>query len=350
MEWLIILVCLCLNAFLAAAEIAFVSITRAQVRELLKTGKRSARALFELRENPERTLSVLQVGISLVGALAAAVGGSEANVSFAPYLQQRFGMGESASRALAIACIVLPYTMLNVIFAELVPKTLALRNPGKIAMAAAGWLTSLDRIFLPLVDFLEWATKRILFVFFPKSKSTDNALSPDTVELDTLSSQARQYILNLVNLEKKRVRDVMMPWAQVDQVFYTQPIAEVEAIALRSGHTRLPVIADGQIFGIINTKELLALVKSGEEAWAPIVRPMSRVQEYDTLFKALRQMQEKRSHLSSVFAGTRLTGIVTMEDILEEIIGEIYDEDDDGALRRILSSTSRLRTPIKPKT
>lgn len=210
-------------------------------------------------------------------------------------------------------------------------------------MASSRWLMTLDAIFLPLVDFLEWATRKILTTFFPKSRATSMQAPQDTVELDTLSSQARQYILNLVRLEKKRVRDVMLSWNQVDHVYFSQPIQEVEAIALRSGHTRLPVIAEGQIFGIINTKELLALVKAGEPKWTQIVRPMSRVQEYDTLFKALRQMQEKRSHLSSVFAGTTLTGIVTMEDIIEEVIGEIYDEDDDGALRRILGSTSRLR-------
>jgi putative hemolysin len=149
--------------------------------------------------------------------------------------------------------------------------------------------------------------------------------------------------LNLVSIEKKRVRDVMLPWAQVDHIYFSQTIQEIEAVALRSGHTRLPVIAEGQVFGIINTKELLALVKSGADKWVQIVRPVSRVQEFDTLLKALRQMQEKRSHLSTVFAGTSLVGIVTMEDILEEVIGEIYDEDDDGALRRILSSSTRLR-------
>jgi putative hemolysin len=149
--------------------------------------------------------------------------------------------------------------------------------------------------------------------------------------------------MNLVGLEKKRVRDIAMPWNQVDHVFITQGINEVEAVALRSGHTRLPVISEGQVFGVLNTKELLALVKSGSESWTQIVRQISRVQEYETLLKALRQMQEKRSHLSAVFAGTSLMGIVTMEDILEEVIGEIYDEDDDGALRRILSAGFRRR-------
>lgn len=341
MEWLIVAVCLVFNALLAAAEIAFVSITRSQVRELLKTGKKSAETLLELRENPERTLSVIQVGISLVGMLAAAVGGVEATRSMSPRLAEYFGIGIKSAEALALVMAVVPLTFLNVIFAELVPKTLALRNPQKIAMFSARWLKRMDQIFLPIVDFLEWATKKILTVFFPKSKP---APAPtDTVELDQLSQQARQYILNLVGVEKKRVRDVMLPWGQVDHAYFAQPIEEVESIALRSGHTRLPVMAEGQLFGIINTKELLALVKAGNDKWVHIVRPMSKVLEGDSLFKALRQMQEKRSHLSAVFVGSNLVGIVTMEDIIEEIIGEIYDEDDDGALRRILSSQGRMR-------
>ena len=347
MEWILVLVCLVLTGFLAAAEIAFVSITRAQVRELVKSGRKSAKALFRLRENPERTLSVLQIGISLVGALAAAVGGAEAQETFSPFLTERFHLSIRVSHALAIAIVVIPYTLINVIFAELVPKTLALRNPGRIALLSARWLDTLDTIFLPIVDFLEWATKRILALCFPKSRANVPSTTVDTVELDTLSVQARQYVLNLVGLEKKRVRDVMMPWTQVDCAQTTDQIGVVEAMSLRSGHTRLPVVAEGRVVGIINTKELHALVKSGAQQWDQIIRPISQVQEYDPLFKALRQMQEKRSHLSAVFAGTTLTGIVTMEDILEEVIGEIYDEDDDGALRRILSTAATARRPLK---
>lgn len=347
MEWLVVAVCLFLNALLAAAEIAFVTLTRAQLREVAKSGKKSAQTLLELRENPERTLSVMQIGISLVGALAAAVSGVQAHQDLVPYFMEHLTVSANTARALSLISIVLPLTFLEVVFGELVPKTLALRNPLRVALFSARFLMALDMVFLPIVDFLEWSTKKILWLVFPKSRTP--APIPETVELDTLSSQARQYILNLVGVEKKRVRDVMLPWSQVDHVYFSQTIQEVETVALRSGHTRLPVIAEGQVFGIINTKELLALVKSGADKWVQLVRPVSRVQETDSLFKALRQMQEKRSHLSTVFAGTSLVGIVTMEDILEEVIGEIYDEDDDGALRRILSSAGRMRGgPNKP--
>jgi putative hemolysin len=211
MEWLVIAICLGLNALLAAAEMAFVTLTRSQVKELAKSGRGSAAILLTLRENPERTLSVMQVGIGLVGALAAAVGGVEAHARLTPYIMVYFPLSPELAKTLAIAAIVIPLTFVNVIFAELVPKTLALRNPVKIALFSARWLMWFDKIFLPIVDFLEWTTKRVLSVLFPKSRSAQHIPSADTVELDQLSSQARQYVLNLVGLEKKRVRDIALP-------------------------------------------------------------------------------------------------------------------------------------------
>jgi putative hemolysin len=335
---LLIAVCLILNAFFAAFEMAFVALTRSRLKELAKTGNQTAIKLAHLRQNPERTLSAIQVGITLVGALAAAIGGAQAYENVAPYLSQRFEISHPLASIASMVMVVIPLTMVNVIFSELVPKTLALRSPLKIALFATKWLLLLDRIFLPLVNFLEWITKKILHLVFPRSRPDESTSGAETVELDSLSVQARQYVLNLVAIEKKRVRDVSLPWAQVDFVSPTDPISEVEAMVLRSGHTRLPVMNDGQVAGIINTKELLALVKAGAVAWTQIIRPISKVQGADTLLKALRQMQEKRSHLSAVYEGTNLTAIVTMEDVIEEIIGEVYDEDDDGALRRILTT------------
>lgn len=340
-EALIIVVCLILNAFLAAFEMAFVALTRARLKEIAKAGNPTAVKLASLRQNPERTLSAIQVGITLVGALAAAVGGAQAYERLSPYLVERLDIQLVTANALSVVLVIVPLTMVNVIFSELIPKTLALRSPVRIALIATRWLVLLDRIFLPLVNILEWITKRVLHWFFPRTRIDESAIPTDTVELDQLSVQARQYVLNLVAIEKKRVREVALPWGQVDYVNWNVTIADVETMVLRSGHTRIPVMKDGHIAGIINTKELLALIKAGEADWSKVVRPISMVLASDTLLKALRQMQEKRSHLSTVFEGNTLTGIVTMEDIIEEIIGEVYDEDDDGALKRILSARVR---------
>lgn len=337
-ELIIMIVCLGLNAVLAAFEIAFVTVPKSKLKELAKNGKVSAQTLLELRKNPERTLSVIQVGITMVGALAAAVGGAEAKESFAPGIATFFQIQDNTAEVIALLMIVIPWTMLTVVFGELVPKTLALRNPQRIGLASSRPLLLLDRAFLPIVNILEWTTKKVLRVFFPRSKVIDEAAqAAETVELGSLSHQARQYVLNLVALEKKRVGHVYLPWAQVDYLLKDNALEDVETLVVRSGHTRLPVMDDGQVTGIINTKELLSLIKAGEKDWTTIIRPISRVNEQSSLLMTLRQMQEKRSHLSAVYHGDRLKGIVTMEDILEEVIGEVYDEDDDDALKRILT-------------
>lgn len=332
------IICLAFNAVLAAFEIAFVTVPRSKLKELAKNGNSSAKTLLELRQSPERTLSVIQVGITMVGALAAAVGGAEAQENFAPTIATLFSISLSTAEGIALLLIVVPWTMLTVVFGELVPKTLALRNPQRIGLASAKTLLWLDRAFLPIVNFLEWATKRVLKMLFPKSRVIDEAtLALETVELGSLSHQARQYVLNLVALEKKRVGHVYLPWTQVDYLLKDNALEDVETMVVRSGHTRLPVVDDGQVVGVINTKELLSLIKAGEKDWTTIIRPISRVNEQSSLLMTLRQMQEKRSHLSAVYHGEKLKGIVTMEDILEEVIGEVYDEDDDDALKRILT-------------
>lgn len=344
LEVFVVLLCLVINAILAGFEIAFVSVQRSKLKELAKNGSKAAQRLLDLRKNPERTLSVIQIGITLVSALAAAVSGAEAQENLAPHIRDWFGLKLSTAEGISLMIVVVPWTMLSVVFGELVPKTLALRNPSRIGLASAKWLVWLDKTFLPIVDFLEWSTKKVLSIFFPRSRTPDeHTNSQDTVELASLSHQTRQYVMNLVTLEKKRVGNVLLPWAQVDYLLKENAVDDVETAVVRSGHTRLPVVDDGQVVGVINTKELLTLIKAGRTDWVKIIRSISRVQEQDSLLLALRQMQEKRSHLSAVYHGDRLKGIVTMEDILEEIIGEVYDEDDDGALKRILA---QVRNPI----
>lgn len=351
-EIIIIIICLTLNALLAAVEMAFVTVRKQKLRELAKTGDARAIKLLSLRERPERTLSVIQIGITLVGAIAAAVGGAGAEESIAPILESSLSLSENTAEIVSVFLVVLPITYLSVVVGELVPKALALRNPSGIAIRAVSPLEFFDRFLTPVVNVLEWSTKKVLHVFFKRNQEeTAAAENADPMDIDQLSNQAQEYFLNLVSLEKKRVKDVFLPWTGVVHVEIGQSLADVEAIILSSGHTRLPVLREGEVIGTINTKEFMAFRKMNQEDWSVILRPEVRVQKSASLISALRQMQEKRIHLSIVYSQNQRVGIVTIEDILEEVIGDVFDEDDDGAIRRILSLGSRFRgsgTPREP--
>jgi putative hemolysin len=345
-EIFVVATCLLLNALFASYEMAFVTVTKAEVRKLAKTGNHDAQRILRLRENPERTLSVLQVGITVVGIISAAVGGAGAEESFSPFFERAFGVTENLAEAIAIIVVVLPLTYLNVVIGELVPKTLALRNPLKIAIMGAKTLTIADRILNPFVNVLEWSTKKILKIFFRRA-SQPVASTSETVEIAQLSAQTKQYVWNLVNTENKRIWDVLMPWERVDFVQASDPYEQVAAKIIASGHTRLPVVSDEKIVGVLHTKEFQALAATGTTAWQSIVRTALSVSGGDPVLRVLRTMQEKRSHLAVVLSvDTKPMGIVTLEDIIEEVVGDIFDEDDDGRIRKVLGSNPKLRSLV----
>lgn len=347
-EIFIVAVCLVLNAFFAAYEMAFVSVSRSELRKLVREGNPKAKALLGLRESPERTLSIIQIGITLVAAIAAAVGGAGAAEFIEPYLMSRFGIREVAAESIAVAVIVVPLTYLSVVLGELVPKTLALRNPTRIVLAGAGVLFLADRILSPVVSVLEWSTKQFLRVFFPRSRKAEQATGA-SVEIGGLSPLHQQFVLNMADIEKKRVADIFVPWDQVTHLSKKATVEEVSSTVLLSGHTRLPVAENGGVMGILHTKEFIALRDSGEEDWLSIIRPCLFVQPKDSVLGVLRQMQERRNHMAIVSAPQGdVLGIVTIEDVLEEVVGDIFDEDDDGRVRKIFASRVKTR-PMQGK-
>lgn len=343
-EIVIISVCLLVNALLAAYEMAFVSLPRSELRSMARKDNKLAKKLLKMRDNPERTLSIIQIGITLVGAIAAAVGGSGASENLAPYFMEMLGMKKISAEFLAVIVVVIPITYLSVVVGELVPKTLALRAPKKIVLKGAKILFAADKILSPVITILEWSTKKILSTFFRKSKPNKDGGSSTTLEIDELSPLHQSFVLNMFGIEKRKIRDIMLPWDQVNFVRETAPIDEITHAVVKSGHTRLPVIDNGHVIGILHTKEFVTLKESGEQNWQSLIRPALRVLPGDSAFGVLRLMQEKRNHMTVVFSpeGQRL-GIVTLEDILEEVVGDIYDEDDDGKVRKIFATKSRSR-------
>ena len=346
-EIIIVIVCLGLNAVFAAYEMAFVSVPKSSLRKLAREGNKSAKRLVTLREHPERTLSVIQVGITLVGAIAAAIGGVGATDTIVPYFKQTWGLRETAAEVIAVLLVVLPITYLNVVIGELVPKSLALRNPTKIVLKGAEWLFIFDRLLSPVVTALEWSTKKILKIFFHKSHTPEVA-SHTSIEIDSFSPAHQKFIINMVEIEKKQIKDVMIAWEKVNHIKHTDDMNTVLQVVLNSGHTRLPVIDNEYVLGILHTKEFVAFKESGETNWQGIVRPAVNVHSNDAALRVLRMMQEKRNHMFIVVSSiAERVGVVTLEDIIEEIVGDIFDEDDDGTVRRIFASKARRRLTLE---
>jgi putative hemolysin len=270
-----------------------------------------------------------------------------ANETIAPYLGRVFGLGENAADSTAVLLVVVPLTYLNVVVGELVPKSLALRSPRRIVLSGSRALFLADRALGPAISFLESSTNIILKLFFLRPR--EEKLAQTSVEIDSLSPTHQRFVLNMANIEERKVRDLLLPWQQVSHVTSRDTIDAVTQVVFNSGHTRLPVVDGDNIIGVLHTKEFMALRESGEKSWLPIVRPVLTVRAGDSSLGLLRLMQERRSHLSIVYSptGERL-GIVTLEDIVEEIIGDIFDEDDDGRIRKVFATRAKDRS-IHPK-
>lgn len=342
-EILIIVVCLLLNAMFACFEMAFVTVGKPELQNLAKKGNLAAAKLLSLRQSPERTLSVVQVGITFVGIISAAAGGAGAEESLSPYFEKNFGMSDSTAEAISILIIVFPLTFINVIFGELVPKTLALRHALKVSTWGLAWITWVDRALTPFVYVLEKATKGILY-FLPKSPSASQIEHPSAnLDLDHLSQRTQQYVLNLVGIENRNVMEMMVPWNKVEKIEQNSTREQVAGSAISTGHTRLPVVNEGKVVGLLHTKELMILLSSGHDEWHSIIRPLTELPPQTQALSALRLMQNNRSPMCVVSDGDKPIGALTLEDILEEIVGEIYDEDDDGKIRRLLMSSGRRR-------
>lgn len=338
-EFTVIIICLFINAILAASETAFIAVSRPALRELIRQGNEKAKILNSLRENPERTLSVIQVGITFVGALAAAVGGAGAEETISPWLVAFFEINESFAEIIAMLVVVTILTYVSVVLGELVPKTFALRRPLFLAFKTSPWLHLISRFIDPIVNVLEWSTKKIVNLFPAEHMIHEESLHQESsIELNVLSAPNRQYVLNIFKIEKTTVKEVLVSWSEVTYIDDNQTQEQIENIIISSAHTRLPVVKNNEVIGIINAKEFLAFQKTGKTNWLSLIRPPVRIPSNMPMLSALQVMQDKRSHIAIVYTENTKVGIVTMEAIFEEIIGDIYDEEDDGTLKRILNS------------
>lgn len=339
-ELIVICICLMLNAIFASVEMAFVTIPGHELKRKAKQGDKKAGKLLRLRENPERALSVIQIGITLVGAISAAVGGVGAGGTLTPYIEEAFGLNKRLAEVIAIGIVVVPLTYLSVVVGELVPKTIALRYPQAV-LRFGSWVLLVGGRFLgPLVAVFEVSTRVILRIVLRKAGPSPVIDAPD-VNFEEMEQHQRQYIINLANIQRRKIGDICLPWDEAVCIGHDETFGQILPKVIASGHTRLPVISEqGSVMGILHTKEFLSFVDSGNTDWQSIVRSAQRVRPEDDLLGVLRRLQGKKQHMAVVYQRDEPVGLVTVEDILEEIVGDISDEDDDGWIQKMLSQRS----------
>ncbi|MBF0208389.1 MAG: HlyC/CorC family transporter [Oligoflexia bacterium] len=319
---------------MSCAEMAFVSVDKKKIRNASLAGDPKAAIIEKMQKVPERLLSGIQIGITLVGAVSAAVSGAGAEETISPWLVSIFDIRESLAEIIAISFVVVPLTFVSVVIGELVPKSIALRYSFPVIIKLALALKLTEKILSPLIIPMEKVTKFILRRMRLYISEIDTNQISDDVSLSGLKKEHKQYILNLIDLESKIVKGVMIPWDQVNHVRYEVESEDVLKLILEHGRTRLPVLANNEVCGFLHAKEFLNLFKGGgADNWVSFIRPPRFVKKEEKLLDVLKRMQKDRIHLLIVGDETNPEGIITLEDILEEVIGDIIDEDEDGQVK-----------------
>ncbi len=337
---LIIVVLVLVNGIFVAAEIALVTLRRTRVDQLVEEGRRGARRVRDLTANPGRFLAVIQLGITFIGFLAAAFAGQSLTVG----LRDVFGgLPALAPYAGVIALIIVTalLSFFTIVFGELVPKTLALAYPERYALTLAGLVDLVGRILRPIVWGLERVTNAVNRLLGVRDVD-QNQISTEELKLlverggeqGILEAEEEQMIHAVIELGDRRVHEVMVPRIAIAALPATATLPDALDRIIDQGHSRVPVYAGSidEVVGILYAKDLLPFLKDGT-ADRPSVRALLRtpvfVPESMSIDDLLHEFQRRKVHIAIVldeYGGT--AGLVTIEDLLEEIVGEIQDEYD----------------------
>jgi putative hemolysin len=345
-ELLIVLALVLANGLFAGAEIAILSVRKTRVQERVNAGHRGAIAVQALRDQPERFLATVQVGITIVSSTAAAFGGASIAVTLTPMLES-VGFGDAAHEA-AMVIVVVAISFLSLVLGELVPKSLALRYSDGYSSMVSRPLLGLSRLARPLVWFLTSCSNLVLRLFGDRTSFTETRMSRDELQqlvgeaaqsgsLDPKSGEIASRALELADVA---VSDVMVRRDAIVAISKGASAEEVQRLILEEGHSRMPVYDrdTDHLIGYVVARDLLAVVwEQGLVAIEDIVRPLFAVPLTARINVVLREMQARRVQIAAVVdehGGT--AGMVTLEDLIEELIGDVVDEDEvpDQTIRR----------------
>jgi putative hemolysin len=345
LDLLIVLVLILVGGVFAAAEIALLTVRRTRLDQLAEEGKRGAQTAQRLVDDPQRFLATIQVAITFLGFLASAIGA----VAFSAVIADAIAAIplppiQSAADTIAFILVTLLIALTSIIAGELVPKTLALNFPERFALLAARPLSLMERVLNPLVWLTTTISGFMVRLFGGREKPQTGLLSVEELKLlvETGSAQGqieeaeKEMIHGVIELGDKQIHEVMIPRIGIKAVEADEPIDEVLDFIIKAGHSRVPVYRENldNIVGILYAKDLLPYLRASADQEEPIdiralARPAAYVPETKRVDEMLTEMRSARRHIAIVvdeYGGT--AGLVTIEDLVEEIVGDIQDEYD----------------------
>ncbi len=338
---LLLIVLILVNAFFAACEIAVITLNDAKIEKMAESGDKRARKILKLTSNSSRFFSTIQIGVTLAGFLSSAAaaqsfsGGLADTLSFLP-------LPASTVEGISTLLITLILSYFSLVFGELVPKKIAMKRAEELAFRFAGVLTGIAAAFRPIVSLLTASTNGVLRLLGIDPRDTEQTVTEEEIlmmvdageEKGVLGEDAKDMISNIFDFSDSTVSEIMTHRTEVDAVEDTSSVRDVVELSRKLGHSRVPVYHDDldSILGIIYVKDLLKYVGAPLDPsvkLTDLMRPAYFVPESKLCADLFSEMTARRLQIAVVvdeYGGTE--GIVTMEDLLESIVGSMQDEYD----------------------
>ncbi len=343
-ELIVIVAMLALNAVFAAYEMGLASISRARLAILLHDRRKGAADAVFMKDRMEASLAVVQVGITVVGAVAAATGGAGVQEQFSPYIQQ-WGLSKTLADVVVLAMLVIPLTFVTIVFAELVPKMIALHNNEWVVLRLSPLMRILAQVAHPVIAVIEGTVKYVVNLLPHQSHAESGAQSQWLHELRAAVSLARtsklmgereeKIVLAAAQMSTRPVRDIIIPAADMSMIYVGSNLMDALVQAHLDMHTRFPICAapnDPQsVDTYVNFKDIVAALRINpkDPSLKGISRPIHKIPEDTPLSTLLEVMIQQKTHIVLVMSKEgAVLGMVTLEDVIEELVGEIEDEFD----------------------
>ncbi|CAM3557110.1 hemolysin family protein [Pseudostreptobacillus hongkongensis] len=332
---ILIIVLIFVNAFFSASEMAIVSVNKNRLKILIEEGNEKAKKLDKLMEDPSKLLSTIQIGITLAGFLASA---SAAVAISDPFKQLLMMMNVPYYSQLSLLIVTMLLSYLSLVFGELIPKQIALLNSEKIALANINIIMFVYRVFIPFIKILTFSTNIVLAIFNIKEKSDLETVSKEEIKLmvndSEIKDSEREMIEKIMDFDDKVAREIMIPRTSMFALDVNSDIKDIFESENIIRYSRIPVYFEDldNIVGILHTKSLL---KRAYEIGFDDIDIKSLLQEayfvpetkkIQSLFIEMKNLKKHIAILIDEYGG--VSGIVTLEDLLEEIVGNINDEYD----------------------